>query len=244
MAEEWELPETVQTQSIERLGGGFAWESAVYDCNIKMVYMDQAESGAVSFNVELTNAAGKTLKERFWIKSGNAKGNKTYYTKDRIDYPLPGYSVANSLCVAAVGSSLGACINAAEQKSIQVYDGKEGKEVTKTRPVLMTLNGKPVKAAIHNVTEDKTKKNEQTGKYEPTGETRTINECKFFGNLDGKTAEEILSGSEATFFDKWAEKNTGIIIDKTSKNAGGATAAAIMGGTAPAAAKPASAMFD
>ena len=206
--------------------------------------MDQAESGAVSFNIELTNAAGKTLKERLWIKSGNKKGNKTYYTKDGKNYPLPGYAVADSLCVAATGDHLKTCMENVEKKALQIYDSKEGKEVQKTRPVVMSLTGKPVKAAVHNITEDKQKKNDATGNYESTGETRTINECKFFGNLDGKTAEEILKGSEATFFDKWADKNTGIVIDKTSKNAGQASAAAIMGGSTTEAAKPASAMFD
>ncbi len=243
MADEWELPDTVETQSIERLGGGFAWESAVHDCNIKMVYMDQAESGAVSFNLELTNAAGKTLKERLWIKSGNVKGNKTYYTKDGKNYPLPGYSVADSLCIAATGNHLKTCMETVEKKAVQVYDSKEGKEVQKTRPVVMSLIGKAVKVAVHNITEDKRKKNDATGDYEPTGETRTINECKFFGNMDGKTAEEISSGADATFFDKWAEKNTGVTIDKTSKNAGQASAAAIMGGGTNSA-KPASTMFD
>ena len=73
---EWELPASVEAQSIERIGGSYAWESGVYDTTVKMVYMNQSESGAVSFNVILENSSGKELKESFWIKSGNAKGNK------------------------------------------------------------------------------------------------------------------------------------------------------------------------
>ena len=39
---EWELPKNVETQSIERVGGGgFAWESGVYDATVKMVYLNQ-----------------------------------------------------------------------------------------------------------------------------------------------------------------------------------------------------------
>jgi len=49
---EWELPKNVETQSIERVGGGFAWESGVYDATVKMVYLNQSASEAVSFNVE------------------------------------------------------------------------------------------------------------------------------------------------------------------------------------------------
>ena len=53
---EWELPKTVETQSIERVGGGgFAWESGVHDTTIKMVYLNQAASEAQSFNIILEN---------------------------------------------------------------------------------------------------------------------------------------------------------------------------------------------
>ena len=227
---EWELPANVQTTTIERIGGGYAWESGVYDTVIKMVYMNQSASEAVSFNVILENSAGKELKESFWIKSGKAKGNKTYYTKDKKDYPLPGYSVANSLCVAATGDSLAKCMATAEKKTINIYNSEQKKEAPTERPVLMGLQGKPVKVAVHQVTEDKTAKNATTGTYEPTGASKTVNECKFFGNMAGQTAEEILSGTDGVMFNKWAEKNTGNVIDKTSKNAGGASAAAIMGG--------------
>lgn len=229
---EWELPKDVETTSIERVGGGFAWESGVYTAKVKMVYLNQASSEAVSFNVILENDQGKELKESFWIKSGKAKGNKTYYTnkKDGKDYPLPGYAVANSLCVAATGDSLAKCMTTAEKKTINVYNPDLKKEAPTERPVLMGLLNKVVKVAVHQISEDKTSKNE-AGQYVSTGQLRTVNECKFFGNAEGKTAEEILAGSEATMFDKWAEKNTGVVIDKSSQNKAGATSAAdIMGG--------------
>jgi len=248
MGNEWELPANVEKSTIERVrGGGFSWESGVHDAAIKMVYLNQAESEAISFNVVLENAEGKELKEAFWIKSGKAKGNKTYYTKDKKDYPLPGYSVANSLCVAVTGESLAKSMATAEKKTINIYDFKAGKEVPVERPVLMGLTGKHIKVAVHNVLEDKRKKNNTNGQYEPTGETRTVNECKFFGNVDGKTAEEILEGQPATMFDAWAAKNTGTVIDKSTKKVAGVSAAAIMngaGGTASTPAQPAASLFQ
>jgi hypothetical protein len=61
---EWELPKNVETQSIERIGGGgFAWESGVYDATVKMVYLNQSASDAVSFNIILENSEGKELRE-------------------------------------------------------------------------------------------------------------------------------------------------------------------------------------
>ena len=96
----------------------------------------------------------------------------------------------------------------------------------------MGLVNKPVKVAVHQVIENRQVKNESTGKYEPSGQTRTVNECKFFGNKDGKTAEEIINKTEAVKFDKWAEKNTGSVINKASNTPKGSnSAASIMGST-------------
>jgi len=225
---EWELPKGVETQSIERVGGGFAWESGVYDATVKMVYLNQSASEAVSLNVILENSTGKELKESFWIKSGKAKGNKTYYTKDGKDFPLPGYSIANSMCVAITGESLPKCMDTAEKKTINIYNPELKKEAPTERPVLMSLVNKPVKVAVHQVVEDKQAK-DASGNYVSTGESRTVNQCKFFGNTEGKTAEEITTKADAAKFDKWAEKNTGSVIDKTTKSKGSNSAASIMG---------------
>jgi hypothetical protein len=229
---EWELPKGVETQSIERVGGGFAWESGVYDATVKMVYLNQSASEAVSLNVILENSTGKELKESFWIKSGKSKGNKTYYTKNGKDYPLPGYSIANSMCVAITGDSLPKCMDTAEKKTINIYNPELGKEAPTERPVLMGLVNKPVKVAVHQVVEDKQAK-DASGNYVSTGDSRTVNECKFFGNMEGKTAEEITTKADPAKFDKWAEKNTGSVIDKTTANKNGNSAASIMG-SAPA----------
>lgn len=230
---EWELPTTVEHSTIERVGGGFAWESAVHDATIKMAYLNQSKTEAISVNIILENAEGKELKESFWIKSGKAKGNKTFYTKDGKDYPLPGYAVANSMCVAATGSSLAKCIDAAEKKTVKIYNAEAKKELPTERPVLMPLINKVIKVAVHQITEDKNKMN-NAGQYVPTGETRTVNECKFFGNAEGKTTEEILNNEPAEMFTKWADKNTGKVIDKTTKKGAGESAADIMGGGASA----------
>ena len=94
----------------------------------------------------------------------------------------------------------------------------------------MGLVNKSIKVAVHQVIEDKTTKN-TSGQYVPTGESRTLNQCKFFGNTDGKTAEEIANDKPAVMFDKWAQKNTGTVVDKTTKTKNGNSAADIMGST-------------
>ena len=228
---EWALPKNVETQSIERVGGGgFAWESGVYDATVKMVYLNQAVSEARSFNIILENSEGKELRETFWVRSGKAKGNKVYYEKNGKQFPLPGYSLANSLCVAAVGESLAKCIESAEKKTINIWNSEIKKEAPTERPVVMKLVNKPIKVAVHQVIEDRMSK-DSNGLYVSTGESRTVNNCKFFGNGAGKTAEEITKGAESTMFDKWAARNTGTIVDKSSKTKT-TSAANIMGTSA------------
>jgi hypothetical protein len=134
------------------------------------------------------------------------------------------------MCVAVTGESLPKCMDTAEKKTINIYNPELKKEAPTERPVLMSLVNKPVKVAVHQVIEDKQAK-DASGNYVSTGESRTVNECKFFGNMEGKTAEEITTKADAAKFDKWAEKNTGSVIDKTTKNKGSNSAAAIMGST-------------
>ena len=227
---EWELPKNVETQSIENVGGSFAWESGVYDAVIKMAYLNQSAKEAVSLNIILEKNSGNfsELRESFWVRSGKEKGNKVTYTKDGKEYPLPGYSIANSLCVAVTGDRLPKCMDSAEKKTVKIWNPEQKKEMPTERPVITSLIGKTVKVAVHQVIEDKQAKNEK-GEYVSTGTSRTVNQCKFFGNTEGKTAEEITGKEAATKFDKWAQKNTGTVIDKSTKSKGGNSAADIMG---------------
>lgn len=213
---EWELPSTVEKVSTERVGGGsYLWDSGVHKATIKMVYMDQAKSGAVSFNIILVNDEGKELREAFWVRSGDSKGNKTFYEKDGKTYPLPGYSTADSMCIAATGKSFADNMANTEKKMVNIYNAEAKKEVPTERPVVMDLLNKSVTVAVHRVIQDKNIKN-AAGEYVPSGETRMVNECKFFGNAEGKTAEEIAKGAEASKFAAWAEKNAGKDVDRSS----------------------------
>ena len=230
MSNEWELPSNVESQSIERLGGGgVAWESGAYDVSVKVAYTYTTERGAEMLSIVLENSDGKELRESFCIKSGNEKGNKTYYTKNGKDIALPGYSISESLCIAATGHGLPKAMETREKKQIKSWDYEKKAQAPVERDVLMSLTNKPVKVAVHQVIEDKQVKNVATGQYEPSGTTKTSNRCKFFGNKDGKTAEEIKANKEATFFAKWAERNTGTVINEASKNSN--SAASIMGST-------------
>ena len=220
---DWELPADIEMPSIERVesGGGFLWDSGVYDATIKMVYLDQSVNNAISFNIELLNSDGKKLEETFWVRSGNAKGNKTWYTtKSGRKQPIPGYLFADNLCRAVLNTTFEDTRQTAENKVVTVYNKEQGKRVPTEKPVITSLINKSIKVAVFQVTEDKTAKSDN-GQYLPTGETKNINECALFGDIaSGKTADEVKKNQPATMFERWATKNTGIVVDKSSKRKG------------------------
>lgn len=73
--------------------------------------------------------------------------------------------------------------------------------------MLMDMVGKQVRLAISLNLVDKTAKNDNTGKYEPTGETKEENSItKVFHPVSNKTVPEVKAGQEASFHDAWLEK--------------------------------------
>jgi hypothetical protein len=230
---EWKLPDDIVEPSIEGAGGGnFLWESGAYDANIKLAYLNQTAGGAYFLNVELEKSGEKfgRIKDKWCIKSGNEKGNKIFYIgKDGKKQPLPGYQTAKSLCITVTGEDLEANMAKLEKKVIKVWDFNQGKEVPSEHPVIPGLINKKVKVAVHQVIEDKKAKNSE-GNWVSSGATKTTNQCKFFANPDnGKTAEEISANKDAGALDRWATKNTGLVVDKSTKTLPVDSAAEIMG---------------
>ncbi len=235
---EWKLPDDVVEPSIEGAGGGnFLWESGVYDTNIKLAYLTQTAGGAYFLNVELEKASGNfgRIRDKWCVKSGDEKGNKTYYvSKDGKKQPLPGYQTAKSLCLSVTGEDFDTNMTKVEKKVIKVWDFKEGKEMPSEYPVITNLINQKVKVAVRQVIEDKRTQNSK-GDWVASGDTKPVNQCQFFGNIDtGKTAEEITKKKDAAAMDRWATKNTGLVIDKSTKGAKTQdSAAGIMGDTSP-----------
>ena len=196
------------------LGGG-VFDSNLYDFEIKLAYITKSKGGAMAVNLTL-ESKGNTLKQIIYISSGDAKGNKFTYIdkKTNEERPLPGYSQINSLCQLAIGKSLKEIDP--EDKVIAVFDTDLKKEVNKTVPVLTELMGNDITIGILKVIEDKNKLNDATGKYEPTGETREINEmAKFFKTGSNLTSAEIASGeTEGKFAAKWLDKNLDTVKNK------------------------------
>lgn len=198
-------------QEKDVLGGtSFNVESGIDEYVIETAYMKASPSGAIGLFLNLKSSAAM-LRQTLWIQSGDKKGNKTFYTKDGKDFALPGFTVADNIAnFTNKGKGIGALATA--MKTIKLYSHDHGKEVNTDVEMVTDLCGKTVCLAIMKITEDKTAQNPQTKQYEPTGETRDVNEIdKVFRVRDGLTISEIMAGGdEDTFRQKWDEKYTGV----------------------------------
>jgi hypothetical protein len=227
------------------IGGSRILESGMYTLNIKLAYLTKADSGALALNI-VGKTGNQEVRQQFWMTSGTAKGCKnTYQDKDGKAQYLPGFIMANSLCLLTVGKEISQLET--EQKVIPLYNSAAKAEVPTKVEMLTDLIGQDILAAVLRQTVDKTAKNAATGAYEPTGETRDENEIeKFFRARDRMTTAEIRAQAEtAVFVDTWASKWTGITKNK-AKSAGAKGTAGLPGAKASApvgSSKPASSLF-
>lgn len=225
----------------DSLGGGGLLETNVYDFEITMAYLTQSQNGAVALNLHLKSDEGRETRQQIYFTSGKAKGCRTYYEKDGEKRPLPGFTLAESLCLLTVGQGIVSVPT--EEKTIKLYNFDAEAEVPTKVEVLMDLLGKRIKAGVFKQIVDKNAKGDD-GVYRPTGETREENEIdKFFRDRDGMTVAEIKAeATEASFIEAWRTKWAGKTRDRASKAAGtaGAPKAA---GAAPASRKPSQSLF-
>jgi hypothetical protein len=223
-------------------GGSYLLDSDIYDMTIDTAWVGKSSGGAMNVNIVLKSGS-KTLRSTIYITSGNVKGNKTtYLDKNGEEHYLPGFSQIDSMCLLATSKSITEL--ATTKKVIKVYDPSVSKEVPTEVDMIMELLGTAIKVGVLKQIVDKTAKNDRTGAYEPTGETREINEIdKFFRSRDGLTTAEIRAGEPAAvFLSTWQNANKGIIQNKAKGGTSRPTA-----GMPPAAgaAKPAaSSMFN
>jgi hypothetical protein len=215
---------SITTMDTDSLGPSFGpLESALYDMTIKYAYWTESKGGALALNIDANGPNGENLRQTLWTNSGTDKGGKNYFFKkdkktgkntgEKIY--LPGFVIANSIALLAAKKKIGAL--AVEEKTILLYDYTAKKEVPTKVQMVTELLGKTVTLGIIKNVVDKTAKNDMSGNYEPTGETRFENEIdKAFRTSDGKTVAEIMAKSDtAEFKQRWADKWNDQVNDKS-----------------------------
>lgn len=228
----------VESNESDSLGGGYTLESGVYPMKIDMAYIGKSQGGAMSVNMTFTHGQ-QSLKHTFWVTSGDAKGNKSTYEKDGKHYPLPGLNMVNGIVFLTLGKELGDLTT--ETKTVNVWNYDSKAEVPTQVEVLMDLLGQDIVLGVQKRIVDKNVKNDN-GVYVPSGETRQENEVsKVFQAGSNLTVSEVKAGETAgEFMQKWADKWTGLTIDKSTASAKGNGSTA---GAPPAAAAASASLF-
>jgi len=206
-------------EAADTLGGNGPLESGLVDFVIDLAYMDKSSGGAMNCNLTLKTQDGKTVKITEYVTSGTAKGCKNYYERNGERHYLPGFNTINSIALLAFGKEISALTP--ETKSVKVYDFKQKKEIPMDKDVLTQLLGKEISIGLLKVIEDSNVKND-SGVYVPSGFTREMNQIdKVFHAKTHLTVAEIKAEAmEASFYEKWGEKNTGITRDKSEAKNG------------------------
>lgn len=232
-------------QTGDRLGGGGVRESDAYDGTIKVAYAGKASASNAQSLTVIFNLGGSEYRETFWVTNKNGENFFIDKQDSSKKVPLPGYTMADDLCLLTTGFPLSE--QTFTEKVINLYDYEAKKEVPTNVHVIMDLMGKPITLGLIKQTVDKTKKNDSTGSYEPTGETRDENLIdKIFHHDSKRTVTEVRNGIEvAEFFPKWVEKNKGVTRNRAKGAQGKTGAPGRPAGAPPAAsaAKPTTSLF-
>ena len=226
-------------------GGSGPLASGLYPMTVAMAHIGVSAGGAQSLVLSLKTEAGQEVRQTLWMTSGTAKGGKNYYEKDGVKNYLPGFLLAQSLCLLAAGKEIAE--TDIQDKVINLYSYDAKAEVPTKVKVVMDLLNQPILVGMIKQTVDKNAKND-AGVYVATGETREENEIDKLFHAESRltTAELKAKATEPSFVNTWSTKHTGITRNKAKGAAAGGTAGAprLAGaGAAPAVAKPKSSLF-
>jgi len=245
------------------VGGGGVLDTDIYTAEIKYAFIGKAQnSDARNLTIGL-KIGSKDLQRQIWMTNRN--GDVTYKDKKTGEEKnLPGFNQVNSLCMLVCSKEVGNMD--VEEKTLKLYDYQSKTEVPQAVDCFTELHGKTIQVAIQRQTIDKTSKNEQTGDYEPTGETVDINEIvKFFPEdtlvtisevahyvkslggdfddviADGDIHKAIAKMDNGDYATTWLEKNRGQVWDKSTGKKEGK---AFKGGSSGGEKKKSTSLFD
>lgn len=249
----------VLEQEQDRIAGGNrTLDSDIYGFTIDAAYLGASKGGAafVAFILK-EKKTGNLFKPTIYVTSGKDKGYKPYFTKTDeatgkvTNTPLPGFLVANSIAELTTGVPL--ADQPQEEKIVKIYDFDAKAEKPTKVQMLVELLGKDINLGVIRQTVDKNKDN-GSGVYVPTGETRDENEVdKVFcarEDFEFMTQTEIKAkrggddSVEAVFHKTWLEANKGKTRNKAKGASGAAGGVAKSGAGAAAAGKPKSGLFS
>lgn len=182
-------------------------DTDIYAATIKMIFAGQSKSGARNVTIQLKLANGKDYNETIYLSN---KEGKNTYEKDGKEYFLPGYLLVNNMALMATNKGLFDLAADVETRTVKLYDFDAKKEVATDVQAVVPLIGKQVLVAIQEEEFAKSKLNDTTKKYEPTGEYGIKNVIvKVYDPETKQTAVEIRDEKPAAQHAAWLEANQG-----------------------------------
>jgi hypothetical protein len=248
---------------------GGIFDSDIYQAKIKTAYIGKAQSSEARNVTLLLDINGKELRSQTWVS--NKAGEVTYKDKNSGEIKnLPGYNQMNSLALLIAGKNLGDLDT--EELVVKIYDFDAKKELPQSVTCFTELHGETVNVAVQRQTVDKTAKNDATGDYDATGETRDQNEIVKFFAADklvtisevaefikglGESFDDVVDNGHllkairkvpeenGLFADKWLTRNKGQTYDKsTGKKAVGKSFESVGKSSSESGKAKASSLFD
>lgn len=212
--------EGINETTADKIGGGsYTLNSGLYPAKITKAYLQgSSKSNAMSIVFEFALPDNKTLTETVWVTNGKGEN---FYIDQKTSKPsyLPGFELASNIAFVATGKELSAL--SPEDKVVEIYNSDLQKKAPTPVKMLMDLVNQDLVIGIQKVIEFKQTKNQLTGKYEDTAETRETNEIVNVFTPAGFTALEAKAGAtEVNFINEFQKVYTAEYLrDKTKKAA-------------------------
>lgn len=221
----------------DSLGGGVI-PANLYPGKLKLVYMDQSESGAKSVNIQFETAAGQLVRQTIYVSN---RAGEFVYVKDGKTFPLPGYSQMNAFFEAVTGKGFADQVTTTKTIKLRIFKDGVGSDQNVEREVFVDLNDEPCAVGILLISEEKATK--ESGYKDGTGEFREVNEfAKWFDAQGFTTTERAGELKEPVFAADWKKKYKDGTIVRKAKNPGTASGA-VAGAPAGAADAPKKSLF-
>jgi hypothetical protein len=196
----------VESTNTDTLGGSFVKTTGLYPVVVDMAYLGKSAKGAMSLNLHMKVANDSSIvRQTIWVTSGDAKGNKNFYTdKNGKKRLLPGMLQADQIAMITAGKSMAALTP--EEKTIKLWDYETQAEKPTKVHALTEMIGQPLILGLHKIRANKVKA-DSNGKYINQKEDRTYNEMDKIFHADGfSVTEKVAEAEEALFHQKWADK--------------------------------------
>lgn len=205
-------------ESEDRLGGFSPIPSKIYKGVIKSFYSITSQGGATGI-VLIFDLPELKREYRETIYITNKQGENFF--KDKTSgkkMPLPGFTTVNDLCLIATSDEENPQELSEidfEEKVVMAWDSTSKSEKHTKVQMATGLIGKEVALGVLEILENKSEKNERTGKYDPTAEERKTNSIDKVFHPEAKvTVAEARKELEPAFWDSWTKQNEGQVKDK------------------------------